>query len=230
MTNHAWPEFMLHDDISGDYWPHLFTVFPDFQFVLCDDDDDILAACNSIPLVWDQTPEGLPERGWQGALIEGFALHESGGQPNTLCALAAVVSPDHRGKRISQHGIQAMRQLAVQHGLMNGLIAPVRPSHKARYPLISTSDYMQWTTAEGLPFDPWLRVHARLGAEILKVASLSMTITSTVIDWETWTGMRFPQTGTYVVPEALVPVEIDRENDQGRYVEPNVWMHHKGSM
>jgi hypothetical protein len=29
-----------------------------------------------------------------------------------------------------------------------------------------------------------------------------------------------------VVPDALVPVEIDRERDEGLYVEPNVWMVH----
>jgi len=48
-----------------------------------------------------------------------------------------------------------------------------------------------------------------------------------VSDWENWTGMRFPESGDYVVPEALVPVRIDREVDTGLYVEPNVWMHHR---
>ena len=28
------------------------------------------------------------------------------------------------------------------------------------------------------------------------------------------------------VPGALVPVEIDREREEGLYVEPNVWMVH----
>ncbi len=53
-----------------------------------------------------------------------------------------------------------------------------------------------------------------------------MRISGSVTDWEGWTGMRFPDTGSYVVPGALVPVEIDRERDEGVYVEPNVWMHH----
>ena len=30
--------------------------------------------------------------------------------------------------------------------------------------------------------------------------------------------MAFPETGAYVVPGALVPVEIDRERDEGLYV------------
>jgi hypothetical protein len=38
--------------------------------------------------------------------------------------------------------------------------------------------------------------------------------------------MTFPETGADVVPGALVPVEIDRERDEGLCVEPNVWMVH----
>jgi hypothetical protein len=38
--------------------------------------------------------------------------------------------------------------------------------------------------------------------------------------------MALPESGTYVVPGALVPIEIDRERDEGVYVEPNVWMVH----
>ncbi len=54
-----------------------------------------------------------------------------------------------------------------------------------------------------------------------------MTIDGTVADWEGWADMPFPESGDYVVPGALTPVSIDRESDRGRYVEPNVWMHHR---
>jgi hypothetical protein len=53
-----------------------------------------------------------------------------------------------------------------------------------------------------------------------------MRIPGTVAQWEDWTGLAFPESGWYVVPGALVPVEIDRERDEGLYVEPNVWMVH----
>jgi hypothetical protein len=36
--------------------------------------------------------------------------------------------------------------------------------------------------------------------------------------------MAFPESGLYVVPGALQPVAIDRERDEGRYEDPNVWM------
>jgi len=54
-----------------------------------------------------------------------------------------------------------------------------------------------------------------------------MRITGSVSDWEDWTGMRFPETGEYIVPGGLVPVSISTEQDQGLYMEPNVWMLHK---
>jgi hypothetical protein len=38
--------------------------------------------------------------------------------------------------------------------------------------------------------------------------------------------MSFPESGPYVVPSALQPVQIDRERDEGRYEDPNVWMRH----
>ena len=53
-----------------------------------------------------------------------------------------------------------------------------------------------------------------------------MSVPGTVAEWEEWAGMAFPETGTYVVPGALAPVEADRERDEGLYVEPNVWMVH----
>jgi hypothetical protein len=53
-----------------------------------------------------------------------------------------------------------------------------------------------------------------------------MVITGTIADWELWTGMRFPDAGRYVVPGALVPVDVDLAHNEGTYIEPNVWLHY----
>ena len=53
-----------------------------------------------------------------------------------------------------------------------------------------------------------------------------MVITGTIPEWETWTGMRFPGSGPYVVPEALQPVSIDLESDFEHYEDHNVWTRH----
>jgi hypothetical protein len=109
---------------------------------------------------------------------------------------------------------------------MHSLVAPVRPTLKSLYPLIPIERYVRWTRDDGSPFDPWLRVHWRLGAEYLKTAPEATTITGTVAEWEEWTGMSFPESGEYVVPSALQPITIDRKQDVGTYSDPNFWMRH----
>jgi hypothetical protein len=106
------------------------------------------------------------------------------------------------------------------------VIACVRPNHKPRYPLTPIERYVAWTRDDGLPFDPWIRLHARLGGRIVRPAPRSMTIRGSVADWESWTGLRFPESGDYVVEGATQPVRIDRERDEGVYFDQNVWMVH----
>jgi hypothetical protein len=43
---------------------------------------------------------------------------------------------------------------------------------------------------------------------------------------ESWTGMRFPDTGDYVFPRGLATVHIDRTAGTGDYWEPNIWLIH----
>jgi hypothetical protein len=53
-----------------------------------------------------------------------------------------------------------------------------------------------------------------------------MRIAGTVAEWETWTGMRFPESGDYVFPAGLAPLHVDTKRDIGEYWEPNVWLLH----
>ena len=58
----------------------------------------------------------------------------------------------------------------------------------------------------------------------------SLHITGTVAQWESWTQLRFPETGDYVFPAGLTTVHIDRDHDLGEYWEPNIWIiHHVSS-
>lgn len=217
----AWPEFMLHDPVADEHWHALYTDFPQCQFFLVDDGlGRVIGEGNSIPVPWGSSE--LPADGWRRALTDGF-----GSIPGqALSALAIVVAPDRQGQGLSRVLLESMRQIATGLGLGN-LVAPVRPSAKARYPLTPIDRYVTWRTDDGLPFDPWLRVHARAGAELVSVAPRFMEVPGSVQDWERWTGMRFPESGSYVVLGALVPVELDVEADRGLYVEPNVWMRHR---
>ena len=106
------------------------------------------------------------------------------------------------------------------------VIANVRPTWKERYPLIPIERYVRWTRDDGLPFDPWMRLHARLGARIVRSSPRALIVKGSVADWESWTGMAFPESGEYVVLHATQPVVIDRDRDEGIYYDQNVWMIH----
>ncbi len=219
----AWPEFMYHDAVCREHWWRLTEQFGGFQLYALDG-AELVGGCNTIPFAWDGDAEALPE-GIDGVLALAAAQREAGVAPAALCALQATVSPSRRGEGLSAQLVRAMTRLAAARGL-RCLVAPVRPTWKARYPLAPIERYAAWTREDGLPFDPWLRVHARLGAEVVAIAHHSMVIRGAVAEWEDWSGLAFPESGRYVVPGALVPVEIDRGRDEGIYVEPNVWMRH----
>lgn len=205
----AWPEFLLHDPISNEHWGRLYTEFPGFQFVAVEGGEVLAEGC------------AIPVRGVPAAWRDAFL---SEGEPDRLCALQVLIAPESQGRGLSAPMLEHMRGLARGRGWE--LFAPVRPSWKARYPLTPIERYARWRRDDGLLFDPWLRVHERLGATVIGTAPEAMRIPGTVADWQDWTGMAFPESGSYVVPGALVPVEIDVERDEGLYVEPCIWMRH----
>jgi GNAT superfamily N-acetyltransferase len=222
----SWPRFLRQRDALGlgRRWPELFTTWADWQLLLIDGMGPTIAVTHAVPLAWAGTVEHLPASIAE-ILDRAAADHEAGRAPTALCALAAMVDPRYRGQGMSPAAVRAMVDLARAHGL-RALVAPVRPAAKSAYPLAPMERYVRWENADGLPLDPWIRVHARMGAVILAVAPRTIVIEGTVADWERWTDMPFPDSGPYVVPGALQPLVIDREQDLGRYEDPNVWMRH----
>ena len=224
-TGTAWPTFMCQDPISNTYWKRLYPDFPSYQFAMIDEQNTVLAVGNSVPVFWDAPFEDLPDTGWDWEVETSFQQRDAGTRPNTLAAVQIVIDPKLRGSGLSRQMVSAMRDVAAAHRL-TALIAPVRPNQKHQYPLTPMSRYIEWKRPDGSLFDAWLRVHASLGARLIKVCHNAMHIPGTVAQWETWTGIQFPDSGEYIVPFALSPVTIDRERDHGLYVEPNVWMVH----
>jgi hypothetical protein len=226
LSKEAWPAFMRGGDELGvgRHWPKLFDEFADWQFFVCDSFDRVVAGGHAVPFVWDGTPEDLPDS-IAGILERAVRARVERQRPNVLSALAALVGVKQRGQGLSRVVLETMRGMAA-HWKLDALVGPVRPTLKSAYPLIPMERYVRWTDDEGLPLDPWMRVHARMDAEIVRVIPRAMVVVGTVREWEKWTDMRFPDSGSYVVPGALQPVAIDRERDEGRYEDPNVWMRH----
>ena len=227
LTKEVWPEFMHHDQVANENWHELFYRFFEYQLALYDTREQRVAGmANSFPLRWDDRVEDLPEGGWDWAFQEAVNNHKQGIQPNIHCAIQIVIRPDYRSRGLSRPMVEAVRAVTRAKSLKS-LIIPIRPSEKHKYQLISLDDYTSWKTEEGLPFDPWLRVHVRAGARIVKICHESKTIRGTYGQWEQWTGMKFPQSGRYIIYGALNPIEINLEQDEGIYIEPNVWIIHE---
>jgi GNAT superfamily N-acetyltransferase len=216
----TFPAYMNENEPGDLYWGRLYTEFPDFQVALVDG-DDLLAEAHAVPLPWDGTLEDLPA-GWD----EGFVRGMTSERPHAaLMAIAISVSPLHQGRQLSSRMLRTFVDNARAAGLTSGVIAPVRPTWKERYPLVPIERYAEWRREDGSHFDPWLRLHERVGGEIVALAPESMTIRGTAAEWEEWTGMPFPGDGDFVFPGCLAPVTF--VDGIGTHVEPNVWVHHR---
>jgi hypothetical protein len=215
-----WPEYNHHGNHSDVYFGPLVPRYAQFQVLVYDGPADrVVGRGRSIPFRWDGTLDDLPA----GIDAVGLRAVSADAKPTAVSALAAEVASDRQGQGLSRLVIQAMA-LAARDERLSPLVAPVRPSRKDRYPLIPIEEYSSWRRGDGLPFDPWMRVHARLGATILRAEPQSMEIVAPVADWEQWTGLELPQPGEYVFPGGLAPLAV--AEGVGRYWEPNVWMVH----
>jgi GNAT superfamily N-acetyltransferase len=217
----SWPEFMKHDPIGNGYYASLHE-FADFVLVCLDASGRMVAKAHSVPFV---LPEGeLPDAGWDFAIRSGLLTRLWGEEPNACSAVEIAIVPELQGAGLSGRIVAALRDNAGRLGFSE-LLAPVRPNGKADVdePMAA---YALRTRADGLPVDPWLRVHVRAGGSIDRVCARSMVIPGTVEEWREWTGLPFDTTGPVVVPGALAPVMCDAEHGTAVYVEPNVWVRH----
>jgi hypothetical protein len=218
-----WPEFIFHDPISKQYVTEVAERFPRYDVLLLDE-GRVVAGGWSVPIRWDGTVKDLPD-GYDGALVRAVEGHQGGVLATTFSFMAVAVGNGETKRGLAGEVVTALRVRALGAGLTH-VIAPLRPTLKPSYPLVSMASFAAWTRSDGLSIDPWIRAHQRMGAKILAPSPRSMVMTGTVVEWESWTGMVFPETGAYVVPDALGLVDIDRAKDIGTYVEEGLWVQH----
>ncbi|HEY4200480.1 MAG TPA: GNAT family N-acetyltransferase [Devosiaceae bacterium] len=224
LTAASYPPFMLHDPVSARYWEALYTApLARFQ-TIAELDGQVIAQGNAIPFMW-RAGEELPNDGWDAVLEAGVEATRAGLETNALSALSIVIAPNHRGAGLAEQMLGAMKQ-AANHAGLTALVAPVRPTRKADYPLQDFERYCGWTRGDGTPFDPWIRTHWRLGASIVKTAPCSMRIPGNISAWQQWTGLTFPESGLYGFAGGLAPLVVDIDRDEAVYTEPNLWMRH----
>ncbi|MFI1076250.1 N-acetyltransferase [Streptomyces puniciscabiei] len=222
------PEFLRHT-AAGELWREaLGDAFAEYAVFACRADrPDVPVACGaSMPVhLVESTATARLAEGWEGVVRAACADRVHRRRPNTVVALGIMVRRSDRGDGLSAAVLTALRNNAARLGFRE-LLAPVRPSAKHREPATPFADYLARTRPDGLPEDPWLRVHVRAGGVVESVSVRSMVVAGSLAEWRAWTGLPFDRHGPVVVPEALVPVHCDPAQDHAVYVEPNVWVRH----
>lgn len=221
----TWPEFMDQDPVANLYYSLTRTVYAEHAIIAFDRDDPTRALAKAYTVPFSYDGDELPDGGWDEAIRRSALDRITGREPNRISALEVTIQKDLRGTGLSRVMLDAMRDNARRLGF-DVLLAPVRPNGKAALPEVPMADYAFRTREDGLPVDPWLRVHVRAGGRIVKVAPTSMTIAGTLAEWRSWTGLPFDADGPVVVPDALAPVLCDTAQGHAVYVEPNVWVEH----
>jgi hypothetical protein len=219
----SWPAYIGPDPLLV-HWA--FDRHAAHQIVVLGDNDEVIARAASVPFVWDGDPETLPATGWDEALRQSMVGSYSGDDLNTLCALEVSVVPDRLGQNMSGQVLRALTEHARRWGYLD-VVVPVRPSRKHLEPHVPMREYAERKREDGLPEDPWLRVHVRVGGQVLNVCPVSMTISGSLAQWRAWTDLPFDTSGPVEVPGAVSPVVVDVERDFAVYIEPNVWVRHR---
>lgn len=225
----AWPPFVVADPISNLYFVRAPLDHPAHALVAYEPStpDVAIARAFSVPFTFGSLGRNtLPADGWD-AVIRWAALDRAAGRtPNLVSALDITVHPDRRGEGFAARMLDALRRNTRRLGF-DELVAPVRPAGKPHEPHSPIRDYAYRTRDDGLPADPWLRVHVRAGGDIVDVCPRSMVVPGTLAEWREWTDLPFDHTGDVLVPGALVPVHCDVTHDHAVYVEPGVWVRHQ---
>ena len=183
----TWPEFMQHDTTAQLYFgrPHL-DAYLDTAFAVVDPTrpDVAVGRTFAVPFAFADVPgrTELPDAGWDGVIRWAHQDRALGRPADALSALDITLLPSHRGRGASRVVLDALRGRAGALGYRR-MFAPVRPTAKHLEPLAPMAEYIARSTADGLPADPWLRVHVRAGGEIVKVAPTSMVVAGSLADW-----------------------------------------------
>ncbi|WP_329257076.1 N-acetyltransferase [Actinoallomurus sp. NBC_01490] len=224
-----WPVFMRQDPVAPLYYGDAVTACPEFVLIAIDRNrpDRLVAKGYSVPFTWAGDPdESLPAGGWDQVVLIAARDRSVRRRGTMVSALEISVRADLKGKGMSSIMLAAMRRNVADQGYAD-LVAPVRPNAKHHHPQMSIVDYANLRRDDGLPVDPWLRVHVRAGGRITGTSARAMTIAGSIADWRAWTGLPFDTTGPVEVPGALVPVHCDTVHGHAVYCEPCVWVRHR---
>lgn len=221
----GFPAFITADREVSKHIGRVRELFTGLDIILLDEHDVPVATGWGVPLAWAGEATALAAT-FADVLREAVELQDAAGRADTMVICGGVVHPAHKGTGVAQQLIRALCDTAAQQGLAR-VVAPLRPTRKHLYPLMAIETYAAWVRDDGLPWDPWLRLHVRVGGRVVGLAPRAQTMTGTAAQWQGWTGLELPASGDYVIPNGLSTLRLDAERDLGTYVEPNIWVRHR---
>jgi GNAT superfamily N-acetyltransferase len=183
----------------------------------------IVGTIDGCPLDWDGDPEHLPELGWTG-MIEAARRGFEDLSPRWVGAIGTSVDPEFESSGLAGRLLTALRDVALTLGYA-GVAAPVRPVSRWRMPQVSLEEYAKARLSDGRHFDPWVRVHERIGGRIVAVCEQSASFVGDHEQWERWLGMRLPVDGRVLAAPRTVDF-LDLFMGVGVLTEGSIWMVH----
>lgn len=220
----AFPLFIHASPVVRAGFPKVEKYFPQYQRILTNTENEVLAIINMIPYHWSKSISELPITGWDWLMERGISDYEKSIAPNQLGGLQIIVNKNHLGQGYSKVMIAEGKAMMLRNGLSN-LTIPIRPILKHSQPHIPMKEYMDHRLKDKI-YDPWIRTHINSGAKIIKVCEKSMTIKGDINFWNKLTNQKINQSGSLKIDGGLNLLNVNIDKDEAIYQEENIWLYY----
>lgn len=153
--------------------PYVFDKIKLNWIIIIDENNNLLSHGMLCKIFWDGSVDSLPEDGWTGSTITSYKNEMEKIKNNTMVGLFAHVTKKFRDKKLSGELIESMKKLAKKYNYK--LIIPLRPPsrYQKEYCSMDFEKFCNLKREDGMPVDPWFRLHRKLNAKFLKISKTS---------------------------------------------------------
>jgi len=121
-------------------------------------------------IIWNGSLENLP-RGWADSVVQARMVADRAiGGADTTVGLFINVERDHKKSGAAEKIITLMKEVTGSLAIRS-LIIPLRPPvrYQRAYVELDFEEFASLVREDGRPLDYWVRVHVKVGAEVIAV-------------------------------------------------------------